>query len=88
MGWSAGSGLGQDIYGMVRDYIPEDKREEVAKFIYESVCDLDADDWDGTSQLEIDGKVEAYCYGCDEDTTADKLEDGYCANCVKEGKNG
>lgn len=54
MGWAAGSGLGTDIYDKIREYIPEDKRKEVAQFIYDSVCDLDADDWDGSSQLEID----------------------------------
>lgn len=57
MGWAAGSPLGEDIYEMVRPLISKDKREEVAKFIYDAVCELDADDWDGSSQLEIDAQV-------------------------------
>lgn len=54
MGWSSGSSLGIEIYDKIRDFIPEEDREEVSKFIYDAVCDLDADDWDGTSDLEID----------------------------------
>lgn len=54
MGWAAGSELGQDLYEKIREYIPEEKRKEVAEYFYNAVCDLDADDWDGTSQLEID----------------------------------
>ena len=57
MGWSRGSGLGIDIWEEVRPYIPEAKRQEVARFIYDAVCDLDADDWDGESQLEIDAGI-------------------------------
>ena len=81
MGWSAGASLGQEIYDKIREYIPEEKRQEVAKFIYDVVCEQDADDWDGTSQLEIDGKVEMFCWRCDEELTADQLEDGICKNC-------
>lgn len=58
MGWSAGSELGQNIYNKIREYIPEEDRKEVAAYIYDAVCDLDADDWDGTSQLEIDAGLE------------------------------
>lgn len=81
MGWAAGSGLGIDIWNEVRGYVPESKREEVALFIYNYVCDLDADDWDGTSQLEIDAQVESYCWQCDLKSTADKLIDGLCEDC-------
>ena len=58
MGWTAGSELGQDIYNKVREYIPEENREEVARYIYDAVCDLDADAWTGESQLEIDAGIQ------------------------------
>lgn len=57
MGWSAGSGLGEDLYLMVREYIPSNKRKDIAVAFYDAVCDLDADDWSGDSQLEIDANI-------------------------------
>lgn len=57
MGWSAGSELAENIYLKVKKHIPEAERRNVAKYIYDSVCDLDADDWSGESQLEIDAGV-------------------------------
>ena len=57
MGWSAGAELGEELYLTVRDYIPWRDRKEIAKTFYDAVCDLDADDWDGTSQLEIDAEI-------------------------------
>jgi hypothetical protein len=85
MGWAAGSELGEDIWLKIREYIPEENREEVAKYIYDSVCDLDADDWDGSSQLEIDAKLPVYCWSCDEEFTADELnEDHLCKDCEDE----
>jgi len=81
MGWAAGSELGQSIWDKVREYIPEDERTDVAQFIYDAVCDLDADDWDGGSQLEIDAKIPLECWNCGEEHTADELEDGLCTKC-------
>lgn len=46
MGWSSGSYLAEDIYVKIRKYIPKNKREEIASFIYDKFRDLDADDWD------------------------------------------
>lgn len=57
MGWAAGSQLGEELYLTVREYIPWRDRKEVAQKFYDAVCDLDADDWDGTSQLEIDAEI-------------------------------
>lgn len=81
MGWAAGSGLGEEIWEKVREYVPEDKREEVAKFIYDSVCDLDADDWDGQSQLEADAGVTYSCWNCDEEVKAGSEK---CNGCGEE----
>lgn len=57
MGWSAGSGLGEDLYLKIRKYVPKEDRQEVAKYFYDAVCDLDTDDWDGESQLERDAEI-------------------------------
>lgn len=85
MGWAAGSGLGCDIWDKIREYIPEEDRQEVARFIYDSVCDLDADDWDGESQLEIDAQVPLACWNCGEEHQLTELnEDRLCAACAEE----
>lgn len=85
MGWAGGSELGRDVYNKVREYISEEDRKEVASFIYEYVCDLDADDWDGSSQLEIDAEVPTCCRECDEEYPANELsENGLCTICEEE----
>lgn len=57
MGWAAGSELAQELYIVVRKYLPEDARKDVATQFYNTFGDYDADDWDGTSQLEIDAEI-------------------------------
>lgn len=57
MGWAAGSQLGEELYLLVRDYIPEEDRKDIATAFYDAVCDLDADDWSGDSQLEFDADI-------------------------------
>lgn len=57
MGWASGSYLAEEIWTEVRDFIPEDKCQKVARYIHDKFCDHDADDWDGNSQLEIDAGV-------------------------------
>jgi hypothetical protein len=57
MGWSSGSTLAEEIWLEIKGFIPEGNRKEVANMLYDKVCDLDADDWDGISQLEIDGNI-------------------------------
>lgn len=46
MGWCSGSYLAEDIWRRIKDYIPEDEKQQVAKDIYDKFCDLDADDWE------------------------------------------
>lgn len=85
MGWSAGSELAQSIWDKIREYIPEENRKEIATFIYDAVCDLDADDWDGESQLEIDAELPVSCWSCDKEFLADELDkNGLCTKCAKE----
>lgn len=53
----AHSGEFAEMYNKIRGFIPEGSRREVANIIYDTAGDLDTDDWDGTSQLEIDGHI-------------------------------
>lgn len=57
MGWSGGSSLAEDVYLLVRKHIPLNKRQQIAEKIYDLFCDLDADDWDGSSTIEKDGDI-------------------------------
>lgn len=45
MGWCNGSYLAEDIWQLIKEYLPEDKKPEIAKEIYNLFCDMDADDW-------------------------------------------
>jgi hypothetical protein len=45
MGWCSGSYLAEDIWDKFREYIPEEKRYELAKWLYDKFCNEDADDW-------------------------------------------
>lgn len=58
MGWVSGTELAEDLYNSIRFYIPKENRIEVASQFYEKFCDYDADDWDGTSKIELDMKGE------------------------------
>lgn len=46
-----------DMYDEIKGFIPEANRKEVANIIYDAAGELDTDDWDGTTQLEIDGRI-------------------------------
>ena len=46
-----------ELYDEIKGFIPEANRKEVANIIYDKAGDLDTDDWDGTTDLEIDGRI-------------------------------
>lgn len=82
MGWASGSSVGVEIYDKVREYIPADKRKEVANYIYDMLCDLDADAWEGDSDLEKDAELPQYCWECSREIPFGELnEDGVCKKC-------
>jgi hypothetical protein len=56
MGWASGSYLAEEIYDKFREYIPEDKREELATWLYNRFCNEDADDWDNSNLIK-DAKI-------------------------------
>ena len=45
MGWAAGSVIANDVWQIVRNYIPEHERKDVAEKIIRIFKDEDADDW-------------------------------------------
>lgn len=54
MGWCQGTYLANEIYLIIREFIPKDKRKEISRKIYEKFCDEDADGWCGETKLEKD----------------------------------
>ena len=58
MGWASGTDLGITLWDLVREYVPEEKRKEIATAFYNELCDLDADAWEGDSALELDAEID------------------------------
>ena len=56
MGWASGTELAIELWDEIRIFIPEDKRQKIAKKFYDKFCDYDADAWEGNSSLEKDKK--------------------------------
>lgn len=55
MGWASGSGLGEEVWAVVRKYVPKGQRKAVAARIYNLFCNQDADDWScGAQSLQAD----------------------------------
>lgn len=46
MGWCSGSIMANDVWNIVREHVPEDKRSELARKIIEVFRGGDADCWD------------------------------------------
>jgi hypothetical protein len=45
------------LYRDVEIFIKEEDKKKLANTLYDASKQLDIDDWDGTSQLEIDGRI-------------------------------
>lgn len=54
MGWAAGSGLADEVWGIVREFVPPHKRKAIAREIIEIFEGEDADDWCGDMLIEED----------------------------------
>lgn len=77
MGWSSGSYLAEETWDLVRKYVPEEKRMEVAHSILELFSNHDADGWDilgglvedaGWAEVCVCGRYywrEEECYVCE-----------------------
>jgi hypothetical protein len=56
MGWASGSYLCDDVWTLVKRYIPEDKRKRLAGKLIDIFDDHDADDWEGTKVWAESGR--------------------------------
>lgn len=82
MGWSGGTDIAIGVWDSVREYIPDDKREEVANQIIDILRDQDWNCVDEAEQLVEDAKFPDTCWDCGEEFERGTLdEDGLCNNC-------
>ena len=58
MGWCSGTELAIEVWNIIGEFVPKNKRKKIAKKIYNLFCDYDADCWDGDSQLERDAQIK------------------------------
>ena len=65
MGWCSGTDMAIELWDDIKEHVVKDKKQEVAKKIYDKFCDHDADAWDGTSDLEKDAGIEYDDGECD-----------------------
>jgi hypothetical protein len=57
MGWAAGNELADEVWGIVREYIPTHQRKVIAREIIEVFEREDADAWDGGTLIEEDADL-------------------------------
>lgn len=84
MGWSGGTEVAIGVWNSVREYIPEEKREEVANEIIDTLTDQDWDCVEEAEQLCKDAKYPETCWECGEEFVTGTLNnDGLCRECEK-----
>lgn len=85
MGWFGGTEIAINVWDSVREYIPEEKRKEVANELIDTLQDQDWDCVEEAKQLCIDAGYPLYCWDCDEEVPAGELdEDHLCKNCKEQ----
>ncbi len=60
MGFASGSEYAQETWDIVREFIPEKQRPEVARKFYEYWQNLDADSWNPYSNLLQDTELDEF----------------------------
>ena len=58
MGWSGGSAIAEDVWKLVRGYVPESQRQEIALAIIDRFESEDCDTMDEAEQLQEDANYE------------------------------
>lgn len=58
MGWASGSDIGDSFWNKVRDYIPDENKEFVARELINALEDQDCDTIYECEQLVIDAGLE------------------------------
>ena len=56
MGWCSGSYIADEVYNLIREYIPKRKRKCISKEIYDIYCEYDADCWEDEMNIVIDSE--------------------------------
>jgi hypothetical protein len=51
MGWANGSIIADRVWGLVKNYIPEEEQQSMAYDLVELFCEFDADAWDANDEL-------------------------------------
>ena len=54
MGWATGCEIAEEIWENVKVYVDESRYKEVSKSLYETFCNMDADDW---SSYDFEGSL-------------------------------
>lgn len=67
MGWASGSELAELTWAAVREHIPTEKREKIAREFIELYEDMDCDTIDECEQLVKDSGLEAEYWPDEED---------------------
>ena len=59
MGWCEGSYIANDIWKLVKDFVPENQRQQIARAIVDRFEDEDADCWDYDMNIVVDGDMRS-----------------------------
>lgn len=84
MGWASGSELAEEIWDIVRPYIPngDQGRKLIARDIIEAFENHDCDTMDECEQLQEDAQLPQTCWDCGEEFDYGTLNsDGLCKEC-------
>ena len=63
MGWASGSSLLIDVWNEVREFIPEEKRQVVARNVIDRFADMDCDTIGEAETIVIDAGLEDKYWG-------------------------
>jgi hypothetical protein len=53
----ARSDVFDEMYNEIKGFVPTENRKWIANIIYDKATDMDVDDWDGSTDLEIEGNI-------------------------------
>ena len=82
MGWASGSEIAEELWDVVREYIPEDSRKSVASRVVSIFEDRDCDTIEEAELLYSDADPVVYCFGCDQPHQRSELDEDYeCEEC-------
>lgn len=84
MGWSSGSELAETLWNEVREYVPKNKRKEVANAFVDAFESYDCDTIDECEVLMDDAQRPEHCWNCGDQYPWGSLGGGLCDDCQEE----